>query len=67
MNKVFEDALMDVQAGLISLCLEVIGDRDIDKVYAYCSIEKKTGKFGVKYRYDEICYTKTNFTSNTEK
>lgn len=123
MNKVFEDAIMDVQAGLISLCLEVIGDRDIDKVYAYCSIEKKslmfnacfevngeikmlhqlgidkrlamqflrigtgdlnkikdvcktfemptpteikmsyekkTGKFGVKYRYDEICYTTTN-------
>ena len=122
MSKVFEDAIMEVQSGLISLCLEVVGNRDIDKVYAYCSIEKKsmmfnaffevdgkiqtlnqlginrglimqflklgtgdlnkvrdvckrferptpteikmiyekkTGKFGVKYRYDEVCSAKT--------
>lgn len=25
--------------------------------------EKKTGKFGVKYRYDEICYTTTNISA----
>ncbi len=122
MGKVFEDALMEVQSGLISLCLEVVGNRDIDKVYAHCSIEKKsmafnaffevngeiktlnqlgidkrlamqflrlgtgdlnkirdvckcferptpteikmvyekkTGKFGVNYRYDEVCSAKT--------
>ena len=122
MSKVFEDALMEVQSGLISLCLEVVGNRDIDKVYVYCSIEKKSmmfnaffeenrkiqtldqlgiadglttqflrlgtgdlnkvrdvckrfgrptpteikmiyekknGKFGVKYRYDEVCSAKT--------
>ena len=122
MSKVFEDALMDAQSELISLCLEVVGNQDIDKVYAYCSIEKKsmmfnaffevngeiktlnqlgiekrlamqflrlgtgdlskikdicktfemptpteikmsyekkTGKFGVKYRYDEICSSQT--------
>ncbi len=45
MGKVFEDALMEVQSGLISLCLEVVGNRDIDKVYAYCSIEKKSMAF----------------------
>ena len=122
MSKVFEDALMDVQSELISLCLEVVENRDIDKVYVYCSIEKKsmmfnaffeangkiqtldqfgiadglttqflrlgtgdlnkvkdvckrferttpteikmvyekkTDKFGVKYRYDEVCSAKT--------
>lgn len=45
MGKVFEDALMEVQSELISLCLEVVGNRDIDKVYAYCSIEKKSMAF----------------------
>ena len=45
MSKVFEDALMDVQSELISLCLEVVENRDIDKVYAYCSIEKKSMMF----------------------
>ena len=35
MSKVFEDEFMDVQAGLISLCLEVTEDK-VDKVYAYC-------------------------------
>mgnify|MGYP001077360493 CR=1 FL=1 len=28
MSKVFEDALMDVQSELISLCLEVVENRD---------------------------------------
>lgn len=45
MGKVFENALMGVQAGLVSLCLEVIGDRDVDKIYGYCSIEKKSMMF----------------------
>ena len=45
MSKVFEDALMEVQSGLISLCLEVVENRNIDKVYAYCSIEKKSMGF----------------------
>lgn len=126
MSQVFEDALMDVQSELISLCLEVVENRNIDKVYAYCSIEKKsmmfnaffevngkirtldqlgiddgltiqflrlgtgdlnkvrdvcerfemptpteikmiyekkTGRFGVKYRYDEVCSAKTGISS----
>lgn len=36
----FEDKFMDLQAGLISLCLEVT-DGKVDKVYAYASKEKK--------------------------
>ena len=39
MNKVFEDEFMDVQASIISLCLELTGEK-VDKVYAYCSNEK---------------------------
>lgn len=39
MSKVFEDEFMDVQAGLISLCLEVT-EKKVDRVYAYCSNEK---------------------------
>lgn len=39
MSKVFEDEFMDVQTGLISLCLEVT-QKKVDKVYAYCSNEK---------------------------
>lgn len=36
----FEDDFMDLQSSLISLCLEVAGQK-VDKVYVYCSIEKK--------------------------
>ncbi len=44
MDKVFEDEFMDLQSALISLCLEVVGDK-INKVYAYCSNEKKSKMF----------------------
>lgn len=44
MSKVFEDEFMDAQASMISLCLEVTGKK-VDKVYAYCSNEKKSAMF----------------------
>ena len=44
MSKVFEDEFMDAQASIISLCLEVTGGK-VDKVYAYCSNEKKSTMF----------------------
>ena len=44
MSKVFEDEFMDVQVGLISLCLEVT-EKKVDKVYAYCSNEKSCKMF----------------------
>lgn len=37
MKQIFEDAFMDAQASIISLCKELKGDAD--KIYAYCSIE----------------------------
>lgn len=43
-NKVFEDEFMDIQSGLISLCLEVAGNK-ADKIFAHCSIEKKSLAF----------------------
>lgn len=47
MGKVFEDEFMEIQSGLISLCLEVVekvGQR-VSKVYAYCSNEAKSKMF----------------------
>lgn len=47
MSKVFEDEFMDVQTGLISLCLEVTEDAvaKVDKVYAYCYNNKYSVMF----------------------
>ena len=46
MSKVFEDEFMDVQASIISLCLEVT-KKKVQKVYAYCYNEKKIKMFNV--------------------
>ena len=44
MEKVFEDEFMDLQTALISLCLEVTEEK-VNKVYVYCSNEKKSKMF----------------------
>lgn len=44
MGRTFEDEFMDIQAGLISLCLELTGE-GVDKLYAYVSIEQKSMMF----------------------
>ena len=44
MKKQFEDDFMEIQAELISLCLEVTQDK-VDRIYAYASIEKKSTMF----------------------
>lgn len=49
MGKTFEDKFMDLQSGLISLCLEVAGQK-INRVYAYCSIEEKSRMFHAFFR-----------------
>lgn len=36
MSKVFEDEFMNIQSGLVSLCLEVTENK-VDKIYVYCS------------------------------
>lgn len=44
MKKIYEDEFMELQADFISLCLEV-AEQKVNKVYAYCSIEKKSKMF----------------------
>lgn len=51
MGKVFEDEFMDLQSGLISLCLEVVKGK-VDKVFAYCSNEKKSKSFNAFFEAD---------------
>ncbi len=44
MSKIFEEQWMDLQSGLISLCLEAVG-KPVDKVFAYASIEENKKSF----------------------
>ena len=48
-KKVFEDAFMEVQEGLIALCMEFAGDVPVDDVYAYGSIEDGAYSFNAFY------------------
>ena len=43
-DKVFEDEFMEVQSGLISLCIELVGE-SVDKIFVYCSIERTMRMF----------------------
>ena len=45
-DKVFEDEFMEVQSGLISLCLELVGNI-VDTIYAWCSIENDGQSFNL--------------------
>lgn len=40
MNKIFEDYFSELQADMVSICLEYAENR-ADKIYIYCSCEKK--------------------------
>ncbi len=51
MSKVFEDEFMELQTGLISLCLEVTQGK-VDKVFAYGSNEKKSTMFNAFFEVD---------------
>lgn len=51
MKEGFEKRFMEVQSGLISLCLEATGD-NVDKIYAYASIEEKVRFFNVFFEQD---------------
>ena len=44
MHLCFEDKFMEIQTELISLCMEVTGS-EVDKVFAYASIDKKSRMF----------------------
>ena len=51
MSKVFEDEFMELQTGLISLCLELTEGK-VDKVFAYGSNEKKSAAFNAFFEVD---------------
>lgn len=44
MTRKYEDVFMELQSEFIALCLEV-AEQDVDEIYAYCSIEKKSKMF----------------------
>ena len=52
MSKLFEDEFMDLQSGLISLCIEVVEQKKINKIYAYCSNEKYSKMFNAFFEVD---------------
>ena len=45
MNKNFEDKFMDIQSGLIALCMEITEGKDVDKIFAYVSMESGSDMF----------------------
>lgn len=51
MRKKFEDDFMELQSEFISLCLEV-AEQEVNEVYAYCSIEKKSTMFNAFFTID---------------
>ena len=66
-NKVFEDEFMEVQSGLISLCMEFLGENEVDKIYAYCSIEGGSYLFNVFFDVNGAIKTARTFESKTQK
>ena len=60
MVKIFEDAFMDFQSTLISLCLEATGDT-VNKIYGYCSNERKSKMFNVFFEADNMIKTLDEF------
>lgn len=51
MKKDFDEKFMAIQEGIVSLCLEAT-DGQVDKVFAYASIEEKSKMFNVFFQKD---------------
>ena len=51
MKKDFDEKFMTIQEGMISLCLEATNSQ-VDKVFAYASIEEKSRMFNVFFQKD---------------
>ena len=66
-KKVFEDEFMEVQSGLISLCMEFLGENEIEKIYAYCSIEGKACSFNAFFGTNSGIKTITEIESNMRR
>ena len=62
--KVFEDAFMDVQEGMIALCEEMAGDTAVDEIYIYGSIEEGTTSYNAFYRIQEKIVTASKISND---
>ena len=54
MEKVFEDEFMEIQTGMVSLCLEALEDVNInvDKVYIYVFCDEHETFFNTFFEYN---------------
>jgi len=65
MKKIFEDEFMNLQSTFISLCLEVT-NKQVDKIYAYVSIEKKSKMFNAFFKVNEEIKTLNQLGINND-
>lgn len=63
-NKTFEDEFMDIQSGLISLCLELV-EGQADEIYVYCAIDETSQSFNSFFNINNEI--KTNNQLNLEE
>lgn len=52
MNKVFEDYFSELQADMVSICLEYVANK-ADKIYIYCSFEERSISCDFFYRIND--------------
>ncbi len=64
MNKIFEDEFTDIQSQIISLCLEFSEQVNIERIYAYCSIEGNATSFNAAFVENGIIKLNTEIDSN---
>ena len=65
MKEQFEDKFMDIQAGLISLCLEVM-ENEVDKVYAYAFMDDTVTMFNAFFEKNGKVLTLNQFHVDLE-
>ncbi|MCU1781218.1 hypothetical protein NTD80_00505 [Pseudomonas sp. 13B_2.1_Bac1] len=64
MKNKFEDIFSQLQADIISLCLEY-ADGKVNDIYAYCSIEDRIYAFDVFYNINGTLYQKHQLNDST--
>lgn len=66
MSKVYEDEFMELQSGMISLCLELVQEK-VDEIYVYGSIEESSTSFNafLKTAGEVKTLNKMEINSNT--
>lgn len=66
MYEKFEDKFMEIQTDLISLCMKV-REGNVDKIFAYASIEKKSTMFNAFFEKDGEVVTINQLNINMKK